>query len=114
MQLLLDLLLLSIAIFLVAKLIPAIHIKNFPTAIIVALVYSLINVALGWLLNLLTLPLTFLTFGLFKFVVNAFLLWLTDKIVSDFRIKNFGWTLIAAILISLTDMLIKTAVHRIF
>ena len=61
-------LLLSLAIFIVARLLPGIHLKGFATAVIVALVYSLINYLIGWLLLFITLPVVFITFGLYKFV----------------------------------------------
>ena len=83
-----NILILSVAIFLVSSFLPGIKIKNFMTAIIVAVVYSVINFLTGWLLILLTLPFIIITFGLLKFVINAFLLWLTDKIIEDFEIKN--------------------------
>lgn len=102
-----NILILSAAVFLVSKFLPGIRIKNFMTAIIVALVYSIINFFLGWLLVVLTLPFIFITFGLFKFVINAFLLWLTDKIIEDFEIKNVSTTFIAAFLITIVDSLIK-------
>ncbi|MFP4163695.1 MAG: phage holin family protein [Chitinispirillaceae bacterium] len=110
MEIVFDLLFLSVAIFLVAKLLPAIHIKSFATAVVVAVVYSIINVVLGWLLRTLALPLTFLTFGLFKIVINAVLLWITDLIIQDFKIKGFGWTIVAALFIAVVDTFIKSIV----
>jgi len=43
MNIILNILILSVAIFIVAKILPKIHIKSFGTAIIVAIVYSIIN-----------------------------------------------------------------------
>ena len=102
-----NILILSLAIFLVARLLPGIHLKGFGTAVIVALVYSLINYLIGWLLLLLTLPALIITFGLFKFVINAFLLWMTDKLIDDFKIEGVGTTLIAAFLITLIDSILR-------
>jgi putative membrane protein len=104
---LLKFLILSVAIFFVAKFIPAIHVRGFGTAVIVALIYSIINLLLGWLFVLLSLPLLIITFGLFKFVINAFLLWITDKLVQNFKIDGFGWTLVAAVLIALLDTTLR-------
>lgn len=103
----LNLLLLSSAIFIVAKAMPSIHIKNFWTAIAVALVYSIINFLTGWILFLLTLPFIIITFGLFKFIINAFLLWITDKLIEDFKIDGFGSTLVAAFLITIIDSVLR-------
>ncbi|MDY0040838.1 MAG: phage holin family protein [Desulforhabdus sp.] len=111
MAFLLNILVLSVAIFAVAQLLPAIHIRGFGTAVIVAVVYSVINFLLGWLFFILSLPFIILTFGLFKFVINAVLLWITDKVVDGFKIDGFGWTLVAAFLIALLDTVIRWVIY---
>ncbi len=103
----LNLLLLSVSVFVVAQLIPGIRIKNYGTAVVVALVYSLINFLLYKLLLIVAFPLIFFTLGLFVFVINAFLLWLTDKMIANFEIRDFKTTLIAAASISLLNMLLQ-------
>ena len=102
-----DILLLSVAVFVVARVMPSIHIESYLTAAVVALVYSVVNYLLGWLLAFLALPLICITFGLFKFVINAFLLWVTDKIIEDFEIRDIGSTLAAAFLITVIDSVLK-------
>ncbi len=107
MSVIYNFLLLSLSIFIVASLVPDIKIKGYKTAFSIALVYSLLNLLIGWFLVLISLPLIFITFGLFKFVINAFLLWITDSLIEDFKIKNFTTTLIAALLISVCDSVLK-------
>ncbi len=107
MSIIWNILFLAIAVFLVAKMSPRIHLKSVGTAIIVAIVYSLINFLAGWILILLTLPVLFITFGLFKFVINAFLLWVTDKLIDDFEIENLTTTLIAALMITVIDSVLR-------
>ncbi len=107
MTMIINFLLLSVAIFLVATLMPTIKIKSYGTAIVVALVYSVINFLVGWLLTFIALPLIWITFGLFKLVINAVLLWMTDQLVDDFKIKGIGSTLVAAILITVIDSILK-------
>lgn len=102
-----NILLLSVAIFAVAKWLPNMRIKSFVTAIIVAVVYSIINFFTGWLLILLSLPAIILTLGLFTFVINAVLLWVTDQLIEDFEIKNFSTTLVAAFLITVISTLLQ-------
>ena len=98
-----NLLILSVAIFIVANFLPGIRIKGPGTAVIVAVVYSLINFFLWWLFVILSIPLVIVTFGLFIFVINAFLLWITDRMVDNFEINSFGTTLVAAFLITVID-----------
>ena len=102
-----NILLLSVSVFLVAQLLPGIRLKNYGTAVIVTLIYSLINYLIGWLLLFLAFPVLVITFGLFKFVINAFLLWLTDKMMDDFEIDGIGTTLLAAFLISVMDTMLR-------
>lgn len=101
-----NVLILSVAIFLVSQILPGVRIKGYLTAVVVAVVYSVINFFFGWLFTLLTLPLVIITFGLFKLVINAFMLWITDKMIEGFEIKDFFNTIIAAVLITLADSFI--------
>ncbi|MBF0467846.1 MAG: phage holin family protein [Desulfamplus sp.] len=98
---------LSVSVFIVSSILPGIYIKNYWTALVVAIVYSIISFFTGWLLILLTLPFMIITFGLFKFVINAFLLFITDKLIEDFKIKDGITTLMAAFLISIVDSLFR-------
>ncbi|WP_371186448.1 phage holin family protein [Thalassotalea maritima] len=104
------LILLSISIFLVAKVLDGIHMKNGLTAVIVAIVYSVVDLFLWWLLVILSIPLILITFGLFLFIINAFLLWLTDKMLDDFTIKNKRTTLLASLLISGINLLLTALI----
>ena len=106
MQVLISIFFLSIAVFVVAQLLPSIHLKGFGTAIVVAIVYSVLSFLLGGVLVLLSLPLMIVTFGLFKLVINALLLWVTDLFIKDFKIDGFGALLLAAFLITLFDALL--------
>jgi putative membrane protein len=106
-MMIINVLILSVAVFLVAQLLPGIQVKNFYTAILVAIVYSLINFFTGWLLVLLSLPFMIITFGLFKLVINAFMLWLTDRLMEDFKISDLLTTFIAASLITFVDSVMQ-------
>ena len=107
MQVLYHILLLSVSIFLIAKMLPGVHIKSFFTSIIVAVVYSIVDFLLGWLLTMLSIPFIFITLGLFTFVINAVLLWITDKIIEDFKIDGIGQTLLAALLITILNSILN-------
>ena len=83
---LLNWLILSVSVFVVTRILPSVRIKGFATAVLVAFVYGILKLLLTQILVFLSLPLIFLTFGLFYFVINAFLLWLTDKLISEFEV----------------------------
>jgi putative membrane protein len=56
---------------------------------------------------LLTIPLVILTLGLIFFVVNAVILWLTDKVVEDFNIDRTATLIVAAVLLTIVNWIIR-------
>lgn len=98
-----NLVILSISIFALEHFLAGIRLKKAMTAVVVAVVYSLVNLTLGWLLTLLAFPFIFITLGLFKLFINAFLLWLTDKMLEDFEIDSLKTTFIAALIITVVS-----------
>lgn len=103
MDLILHVLLLGAVIFFIAEALPGITIDGFGTALVVAVVYGLINVFLGTVLKIISFPFIFITLGVFLLFINTFLLWLTDQLVDDFEIDNLGTTFAAAVIITLSD-----------
>ena len=99
-------LLLGAVIFALAEILPGLHVEGYGTALVVAVVYGLINVTLGTVLMFFALPFMLLTVGLFKLVINTFLLWMTAELIEDFEIEDLGTTFIAAILITLSDTML--------
>ena len=102
-DLILHMLCLGATILLIARVLPGVHVESYGTAVLVAVIYGLINVTLGTLLKLLGLPFVILTLGIFLIIINTFLLWLTDQLLEDFEIEDLGTTFIAALLITIAD-----------
>jgi len=96
----------SIVIFLGAHLFSGVTIKNYWTAIGVAIVLAILNFLIRPLIILLTLPLTVITLGLFVLVINAWILMLTDKFVDGLKIKNFWWALLYGLFISIANSIL--------
>lgn len=100
MNLLLRLLVTSLAAFAAARLLPGIHIDNYWTAIVLAIVLGLLNVILKPLLILFTLPITIMTMGLFLFVINAVIVLITAYFIKGFHADGFWWALLFSIVLS--------------
>jgi len=96
----------SIVIFAGARLLDGVSIKNYWTAIGVAVILSILNLLIRPVIVLLTLPLTVLTLGLFALVINAWILMLTDKFVDGLKIKGFGWAVLYGFFISVLNSLL--------
>jgi putative membrane protein len=73
------------------------------TLIVAAAVFTLVNMWLRPVVRLLSLPLIILTLGLFLFVVNVLMLYVTDWIVPDFEIETLGAGILGAIIVSLVN-----------
>jgi len=94
-----------------AKILPGFRVRSFTTALVVAAVYGVLHIVLHFILFrilwILTIPFVILTLGLLYFVVNAVILWLTDKLVEDFHIESTAILVVAAVLLTIVNGLIR-------
>ena len=100
MGLIVQIIISSLAVYLTAWLLPGISVKNYGTAIIVAVVLGLLNAILKPILQILSFPLTVLTLGLFLLVINTVIILLTSYLVGSFQVDNFWWALLFSIIMS--------------
>ena len=104
MYLILRWLLNTIALLIVAHVVPGFHYRDLVTLAIAALVLGLLNAIVRPILWLLTLPLTILTLGLFLLVLNAIMLELTTWLVPGFRIDTFIDAVIGAVVLAIVSL----------
>lgn len=82
---------------------PTVTIKNYTTAVLVALVIGILNATIGWVLRF---PLNMVTFGFLSFfihlAVTAVMIKIADKLFSDFQIKGFTPAIIIAVVMAIT------------
>lgn len=96
----------AISLIIIAKLFNNIYIGGFATALWAAAIFGLANTIIRPILIFLTLPLNFLTLGLFTFVVNGIILKLSASIVSGFRVGGLFGAIIASVILSIVNLLI--------
>jgi putative membrane protein len=77
------------------------------TLFIAAAVFTLVNAWLKPLLTILSIPFIIVTLGLFYFLLNVLMLYLTDWLVPHFEIRSFGWGVLAAIIVSIVNGLMN-------
>ena len=80
------------------------------TLLIAAVVFTLVNAFIKPVLAVLSIPFIVVTLGIFYFLLNVLMLYLTDWIVGDFEIKTFWWGCLAAIIVSVVNGIL----HMIF
>ncbi|HEX4305501.1 MAG TPA: phage holin family protein [Solirubrobacterales bacterium] len=77
------------------------------TLFIAAAVFTLVNAWVKPILAVLSIPFIVVTLGLFYFLINVLMLYLTDWIVPDFEIRTFWWGVLAAIIVSIVNGLLN-------
>lgn len=85
--------------------------------LVVALVFGLVNAIVRPVLKLLTCPLVILTLGLFVFVLNALMLWLTSELALalgiGFDVDGFLAALLGAIIVGIVSTLLNLFVGAV-
>ncbi len=109
MRLLLNWFLSALSLLIVAHIVPGFYVHSITSALIAALVIGLVNATLGLFLKLITLPLTFLTLGIFWWVINALMLLFASKLLApNFVVSGFWPAFIGAIVLSLINLLLRS------
>ena len=93
----------ALFLYVLAFLFSGIEIDGVMSAIVAAIVLGLINVTIKPILQIISLPITFLTLGIFYLVVNGLMLMLVSALVPGFHIAGFGTAFFAAIILSLLN-----------
>jgi|SRR5450631_1131898 len=118
MYILLHMAVLTVTVLAMTRLVPSVKVKSVGSAIMVALVFSVLNVLFGWFIRALLIIPAILTLGLlflfFNLIVNTVLLWLTDKLMRSFEIDSLGGLLSAAAIITVANWLFHMAVRAHF
>ncbi len=107
MRFLLKLLVSSLAVFFSAYILHGVYLDGFPTAILVALLIGFLNAFLRPVLIILTIPITFFTFGLFLLVINAAIILLADYALSGFAVDSFITAMLFSIIVSVITWILE-------
>lgn len=107
MKLIIRLLITAVVAFLLPKVLSGVHIPDFKTAIIFALVLGVVNLVVKPILKILGLPLTIITLGLFSLVINAITVKIADHFIDTMHIDSFGWAFIFSICLSILTSILN-------
>lgn len=109
MKLVLSLIINAVAVFAAAYLLPQVSVDAPLTALWVALVLGVLNSTLKPILKILTLPINFITLGLFGLVINLFILYVATLLVPGFAISG----IVGYILFSLVTGIVASILHAL-
>lgn len=97
----------AIALWVAASVVGAVFPNDLVGLLIVAVVFGALNSLVRPILNIVTCPAYILTLGLFTFVMNVIILWLTERLTGLVEWGGFWPMLWAGIIISLVSFVLN-------
>jgi putative membrane protein len=106
MSVLVHWLVVAVALWVAAYLVPGVSFSSTGALILAALVLGLVNALVRPVLLILTLPITVLTLGLFYFVVNGLAFGLAAALVPGFSVASLWSAILGALVVSVVSWII--------
>jgi putative membrane protein len=118
MSLILSWLILSFAVWVTDALLSGFHLKSPKSALLVAAIFGILNFLLGWLFlavfTVATLGIAWLLLFITRWIINAILLVLTDKLTDHLKIDSFRWALGGSLVMSLAGTVGEWILRSVF
>ncbi len=102
-RLILSVLLNGLFVYFGAWLLPGVAVVDYKSALIAGIVLGLINWLVKPIVSLISLPITFLTLGLFQLIINAAMVLLASEFVAGFQVDSIWWALGFSLLLSILN-----------
>jgi putative membrane protein len=113
MKLLIRILITALLVMLLATFMKkSIVVDEFASAIYVAIVLGLLNIFVKPIFVFFTLPVTFITLGLFLLVINAVMVMICDYFVSGFHVYSFWSALWFSVLLSVSQSIVYKLIEK--
>lgn len=93
----------ALSLYLVSIAVDSMSIYSLTSLIELSIVFGLLNITIKPLIKLFSLPITFLTLGLFSLVINAFVLKFAFAIVPEVYLQGFLPAIGASVLLSIVN-----------
>jgi len=94
----------AVGLLIASGLVSGIEFEGLPALFFAAFVLGCVNAVIRPVVILMTIPFTVVTLGLFLFVVNAAMIWLTAFLVPGFFVAGFWSALFGSVIVSITGM----------
>jgi putative membrane protein len=101
-----------LALFVVEYVIPGFYLESLGAAVVAAIAIGVVNTFIRPVLQIIALPISILTLGIFAFIINVFLLWMVAYVVPGFEINSFVTAAIASIALALTNAFLHKLAKR--
>lgn len=96
----------AISLYIVSLLMSSVSINSLGSLLILTIIFGILNLTIKPLIQFFSLPITFLTLGLFSLVINGIVLKLAFSIVPGVHLSGFISAIGASILLSIANTII--------
>ena len=100
----------ALALWLVGRMIPAFQVRDFGAAMLAAFMVALVDFFVGSILRFLSLPIIWLTLGLFTLVIKAVVLKLAALFTPGFRVHGFVAAFLGAVVLTVLSFVLRHVV----
>jgi len=102
----------AFALLVVSNLVNGFEVDGLASALAASLVIGLLNATIGFLLKVVTFPISIFTLGIFLLVINGMMIMLASGIVRGFHVRSFGAAFWGAVVLALLGVLIRVLAKR--
>ncbi|MGF1513485.1 MAG: phage holin family protein [Elainellaceae cyanobacterium] len=89
-----------LSLLVVDLIVPGVELKTFSAALIAGVSLGVVNALVKPVISTLSLPLTFLSFGVFALIVNGICFWIASLFVPGFLVNNILGFILGPIVLS--------------
>ena len=93
----------AISLYIISYLMSSVYISSLGSLIMLTIIFGCLNLIVKPVIQFFSLPITFLTLGLFSLVINGIVLYLAFSIVPVVHLNGFLNSIWAAILLSIAN-----------
>ncbi len=102
----------SLGLWLADAMLPRMSFDDLGTMILSALLLGLVNAFVRPIIVVLTLPITFLSLGIFLLVINGAMILLVARVMPAFHLEGLGTAMVASIVVGLTSWLANSSATK--
>jgi putative membrane protein len=96
----------TLAVLVASKVISGVNVDTTMTAIVVAIVLGILNTFIRPVIQLLALPITIITLGLFYFVINALMVYFASYLIDGFDVSGIFAALLFSFVVSIVQSIL--------
>lgn len=93
----------AISLYIISYLMSSVYISSLGSLIMLTIIFGCLNLIVKPIIQFFSLPITFLTLGLFSLVINGIVLYLAFSLVPGVHLNGFLNSIWAAILLSIAN-----------